>query len=148
VAGAVDHHNPRQREVWEMQSTHQSRLNHLHFKARLEGTSTTADASPIPTHEPIADETLGDDPTLIETLKHETRLLEDAKRNTSSEIDRCQKMLEDFREQRQKKLEMKRQEIEERRQLYDRELKALRLSIESQPSEINVSIRDVRYVRA
>jgi hypothetical protein len=145
----MPHQNPRQREVWEMQSEHQQRLNYLHFKARLEGQPGRAEDSEIPEQAAVVEDSgETEEQDLIELLRHETELLEDAKRTTTSEIDRCKQMLKEFREQRQRRLAQKQKENKSRERIYDEELRQLRRAIERQDSEINISIRKVDYVDA
>jgi septal ring factor EnvC (AmiA/AmiB activator) len=143
----MPHHNPRQREVWELQSGHHERLNYLHFKARLEGQPARAGDSAIPEQAAVADDSRQtEEQELIDRLRRETELLEDARRSTTAEIDRCKKMLKEFREQRQRKLAQKQKENRSREQVYEEELRQLRQAIENYDSEINISIRKVDYI--
>ncbi|OHT17453.1 hypothetical protein TRFO_02461 [Tritrichomonas foetus] len=150
VKTSVDHRNPRQHEIWEMQSNHQNRLNYLHFKARLDGyderedeRKTTNFSSQL-SSEHYALEM--EEKELIETLRQEKKLLEEAKVNTKLEVDRCKKMLEDFRIERKKKLSEKKSENSSRRKIYEEELESLRQTIANEKTDIKVSIHQIDYM--
>jgi chromosome segregation ATPase len=145
LQSSIPHRNPRQREIWEMQSAHQNRLNYLHFKARLDGKYAVYDES-SDSEEPLPDPKLLDEEReLTETLKQERKLLDEAKEGVESEIDKCKEMLEKFRVQRAKKLEAKRTENATRKKLYQDELARLKATIAKEKAEINVSIRQVDF---
>jgi hypothetical protein len=127
-----------------MQSTHQSRLNYLHFKARLEGKYPVYE-EPSESVEVVDPNLFKEEQELIETLKRERHLLEEAKEGVRTEIDKCKEMLERFRLQRAKKLEAKQRENAQRRKLYEDELAHLKATIAKEKAEINVSIRQVDY---
>ena len=149
IQTTVPHRNPRQQEIWELQSNHQNRLNYIHFKARLEGKELPeGDNQPdfkIPT---FANELYSlqlEERELIETLRQEKRLLEEARLNTTTEIDKCKRMLEEFRAQRRRKLSEKQADNEARRKTYERELESLRQTIANEKTDIKVSIHQVEY---
>ena len=149
IQTTVPHRNPRQQEIWELQSNHQNRLNYIHFKARLEGKELPeGDNQPdfkIPT---FANELYSlqlKERELIETLRQEKRLLEEARLNTTTEIDKCKRMLEEFRAQRRRKLSEKQADNEARRKTYERELESLRQTIANEKTDIKVSIHQVEY---
>lgn len=145
MQSSVSYRNPRQQEIWEMQSTHQRRLNWMHFKAHMEGHRFT----PTETPEPVEIIQLQDpslskqEEELRKTLEEERKMLHEAKTNVQTEIDKCKKMLDEFRAQRQKKVAEKRSENIERRKLYERELLQLKESMRSDNSEIKMSIHRV-----
>lgn len=151
----IPYRNPRQQEIWELQSNHQNYLNYLHFKARLEGNDRVVNSNKADTeirnrhsssfsneyHQLELEER-----ELTETLRQEERLLEEAKQNTQLEIDRCKQMLEDFRKERKKKLEEKQTENSSRRKIYEEELESLRRAIANEKSDIKVSIHQIDYM--
>jgi hypothetical protein len=140
VHPAVPHRHPRQREVWEMQSAHQSRLNYLHFIARLD------DSAAVPAHQPVEDaDLLAEERQLAETLTRERLLLEEARAGVASEIDRIQRMLKEFRRQRKMRLAEKQRDNKAKGRMYDEELQRLRMAIEDRKSDISVSIHRVDW---
>lgn len=148
VQTTVPHRNPRQREIWEMQTTHQSRLNWLHFKARMEGWEAG-----VGEYKPKTEEELAEEQNLLELeiqlkkeLAQERKLLEEARTNVKGEIDKCKKMLKQFREQRQRKASEKRSENEARRKTYFEELEKLKQIMAKEKTEIRVAIHHVDYV--
>lgn len=156
IKTSIPYRNPRQQEIWELQSNHQNYLNYLHFKARLEGNDRRVNSNHNE-HISITQKhssTLSsehhqlelEERELIETLKQEERLLEEAKNNTKLEIDRCKKMLEDFRIERKKKLAEKQSENSSRRKIYEEELESLRRTIANEKSDIKVSIHQIDYM--
>lgn len=152
IQPSVDHRNPRQQEVWDMQSMHQSRLNYIHFMARLdgktgkEGEDFSGDDYYNANEENDDRALLEEEETLKETLRQEKELLEKAKRDVQEEIDRCQKMLDNFRAQRKKQTQIKNQENQSRRKIYEEELEALKATIEKEKSDIRVSIHQIDYM--
>lgn len=152
----VPYRNPRQQEIWELQSNHQNYLNYLHFKARLEGNDRRSSSNDVEIdnnrqrHSSQLNAELHqlelEERELTETLKQEEKLLEEARNNTKIEIDRCKKMLEDFRNERQKKLAEKQSENSSRRKIYEEELESLRRTIANEKSDIKVSIHQIDYM--
>jgi hypothetical protein len=144
VAPTVCYRNPRQREVWEMQSTHQSRLNYLHFLARLDGTRASSDDSAA--HDRVADAALlSEEAELAATLRRERHLLEESRASVAAEVDQIKGMLEGFRQQRAKRLAEKQRENGDRAKSYDEELRRLRRLVTSGKSDIRVAIRKVEW---
>jgi hypothetical protein len=142
--------NPRQRETWGLQSTHQSRLNYLHFKSRLNGKELNLhDVEedrilwPESADEVATDEL--EERELVRILEQEKRILDETRRNTKAEIDRCEEMLSEFRRQRQLILQNKREEVISKRKSYEQELRQLKESILNEEAEINIHIRNVEY---
>ena len=145
---SVPHSNPRQREIWEMQSAHQNRLNWLHFKARLDGWEAGVGEYKPKTEEELAQERdlLDLEIQLKKELAQERKLLEEARTNVQGEIDKCKKMLKEFRQQREKKAAEKRSENEVRRKLYEEELAKLQHAMAKDKADIRVAIHRVDYV--
>lgn len=148
VQPSVPHSNPRQREIWEMQSAHQNRLNWLHFKARMEGWEAGLGEYKPKTEEELAQERdmLELEVQLKKELAQERKLLEEAKISVKGEIDKCKEMLKRFRKQREKKAAEKRAENEARRKMYQDELEKLRSVMAEDKVDIRVAIHHVDYV--
>lgn len=124
--------NPRQNEIWELQNQHQNRLNYLTFKARLMESemmlSESFQKTNNPTNEKV-NEISPEEKALIQTLQQEKELLSKAKSDVQNEIDRCKKMLEEFRAQRNQKASEIRREARERKALYSQEIEKLRQKV-------------------
>ena len=142
LKSGIAHRNPRQEEVWELQSVHQGQLNWLHFMARLEGREPK-----LRPYQPAAEDAslLSKEQELRETLIRERKLLIDAKTSVQQEIDRCKQMLEEFRVQRRKRFQEKQKENLTRKSIYEQELLHLKTLLQNEKSDIRVSIHQVDY---
>jgi hypothetical protein len=80
---------------------------------------------------------------LLRILDQEKLLLSETGQSIEDEIDRCKRMLEEFREQRRKILEAKIQDNKAKRANYEQELVHIKNTIMNEEAEFNIHIRSI-----
>jgi len=118
--------NPRQEEAYELQRKHMNNLHFMHFQHRLNSIGSEKNQNQIPED-------------YEKNLEYEKKLLEEAKITVSKQVDRCEKLLQTFRQEREKKLQQMRKEIEERKLSLNNITLSIQQNSKTEP-EINIQL--------